>query len=71
MKGLRHIEIFKYLPDGTSVPKVDSSNDCDRQHTRTIGPKGRIRKTWRVSLCADGRVNLNQESPERDLYYET
>ena len=71
MTGARHIEIFGYLPGGTKVPKADSSNDCDIHHTRTIGPKGSIRDTLRVSLCADSGVNFNQESPERDLFYET
>jgi len=71
MTGARHIEIFGYLPDGTRVPKADSSNDCDSHHSRTIGPKGSIRDTLRVSLSADGGVNLKQESPERDLFYET
>jgi hypothetical protein len=69
--GVRHIEIFGYLPDGTKVPTADSSNDYDHHHTRTIGPKGRIRDTLRVSLSAHGRVNLKQESPGRDLFYET
>ncbi len=71
MTGERHIEIFGYLPDGTKVPKADSSDDCDSYHTRTIGPRGGIRKTLRVSLSADGGVNLKQVSPERDLFYET
>ncbi len=71
MTGARHIEIFRYLPDGTRVPKADSSNDCDSRHSRTIGPKGSIRDTLRVSLSADSGVNFNQESPERDLFYET
>ena len=48
---------FRYLPDGTKVPKVNSFDDCDKYYTRTIGPKGGIRKTWRVTLYADGRVN--------------
>jgi hypothetical protein len=69
--GLRHIEILGYLPDGTRVPEGDSSTVCDHHHTRTIGPKGRIRKTQRVSLCGQAGVNLKQESPERDLFYET
>jgi len=67
----RHIEILGYLPNGTTVPKANSSNDCDGYHTRTIGPSGGIRKTWRVSLCADGGVKLKQESPGRDRFYET
>ena len=72
MTGERHIDIFRYSPDGTSVPNGDSSNDCDRYHTRTIGPRGRFRETCGVSLCAEGAVkNLKQESPGRDLYYET
>jgi hypothetical protein len=69
--GARQIEIFGYLPDGTKVPTADSSDDYDRHHTRTIGPKGRIRETLRVGLSADGRVNLKQESPGRDLFNET
>jgi len=68
--GERHIEFFRYLPDGTSVPKADSSDSCNRHDTRTIGPGGGIRETQRVPLCADGEVNLKQESPGRDLYYE-
>jgi hypothetical protein len=71
VKGSRHIEILAYLPDGTRVPKADSPEECDSHHTRTIGPKGPIRETQRVPLCADGGVNLKQESPGRDLYYET
>ncbi len=71
MTGARHIEIFRYLPDGTSVPKADSPDGYDGHHIRTIGPKGKIRKTWRVSLCAEGGVNLKQESPGRDVFYET
>ena len=71
MTGARHIEIFGYLPGGTKVPKADSSNDCDIHHTRTIGPYGGVRDTLRASLSADGGVNSNQESPERDLFYET
>jgi hypothetical protein len=55
VNGSRHIEIFECLPDGTRVPEANSSNDCDRHHTRTIGSKGRIRKNWRVSLCATGQ----------------
>jgi hypothetical protein len=71
MAGERHIEIFRYLPDGTNVPKADSSNDSDSQHTRTIGPRGRFRKTCGVPLSAKGGVNLKQESPGRDQFYET
>ncbi len=71
MTGSCHLEIPRYLPDGTKVPKADSSDGYDRNHTRTIGPKGKIRKTWRVSHCAEGGVNLKQESPERDIFYET
>jgi hypothetical protein len=71
VKSSRHIEILEQLPDGTRVPAAISSEDCDRHHTRTIGPGGRFRKTCGVSLSADGRVNLKQESPERDLFYET
>ena len=71
MKGSRHIEILTYLPDGTRVPKADSSEECDSHHTRTIGQGGGIRETQRVSLSADGGVNLKQESPGRDLFYET
>jgi hypothetical protein len=71
MKGARHIEILGNLADGTRVPKANSSDDCADYHTRTIGPKGGIRDTLRVPLTADGGVNLNQESPERDLFYET
>ena len=71
MKGVRHIEILGNLPDGTTVPKANSSDDCANHHTRTIGSKGAIRDTPRVSFSADGGVNLNQESPERDLFYET
>ena len=71
MTGSRHIEILGYLPDGTRVPKAISSNDCDSHHARTIGPKGRVRKTRRVSLCAKGGVKLKQESPGRDPFYET
>jgi hypothetical protein len=69
--GSRHIEIFRYLPDGTSVPKADSSDGYNTHHTRTIGPRGEFRKTCGVSLSADGGVNLKQESPGRDLLYET
>ncbi len=71
MTGSRHIEFLGYLPDGTKVPKANSSSDCDGCHTRTIGPKGRIRNTLRVSLCAEGGENLKQESPGRDVFYET
>ena len=71
MRSSRHIEILGYLLDGTMVPRADSSEECDSHHTRTIGLKGRIRETRRVSLSADGGVNLKQESPGRDLYYET
>lgn len=71
MKGSRHLEIFGYLPDGTKVPMANSSEECDSHHTRTIGSKGPIRETQRVSLSADGGVNLKQESPGRDLHYET
>jgi hypothetical protein len=71
VKGSRDIEILRYLPDGTEVPKADSSEECDSHHTRTIGSKGLVRETQRASLSADGGVNLKQESPGRDLYYET
>jgi hypothetical protein len=71
MKGARHIEILGYLPDGTKVPKADSSDDCAGYHTRTIGPNGGLRNTLRVPSYADGGVNLNQESPERDPFHET
>ena len=71
MNGSRHIEILANLPNGTRVPKADSSEECDSHHTRTIGPKGPIRETQWVSLSADGGVNLKQESPGRDLFYET
>jgi hypothetical protein len=71
VNGLRHIEILTHLPDGTRVPKADSSEECDSHHTRTIGSKGPIRETRRVSLSADGGVNLKQECPGRDLFYET
>jgi hypothetical protein len=60
MTGEYHTEIFRYLPDGTNVPKADSSNDFDSHHTRTIGPRGRFRKTCGVSLSADGGVKLKQ-----------
>jgi hypothetical protein len=69
--GACHIESFRYLPDGTNVPKMDSSNGCESNHTRTIGTNGTLRETWRVSLCAEGGVNLKQESPGRDVFYET
>jgi hypothetical protein len=69
--GLRHIEILEYLPDSTRVPGADSSSVCGAYRTRTIGLKGRIRNTERVSLYAEARMNLKQESPERDLFYET
>jgi hypothetical protein len=71
VRGSRHIEILGYLLDGTRVPEADSPEECDSNHTRTIGPKGRIPETRWVSLCAAGGVNLKQESPGRDLYYET
>jgi hypothetical protein len=71
VKGSRHIEFCRYLPDGTSVPKADSSDSRNRHDTRTIGPESGIRETQRVSLCADDEVNLKQESPGRDLHYET
>src|SRR5260370_37089789 len=48
--GRRYIEIFRYSPDGTSVPKADSPDGYDGHHTRTIGPKGKTRKTWRYPL---------------------
>ena len=71
MTGSRDIEILGYLPDGTRVPEAISSKDCDRHHTRTIGTRGGFRETCGVSLSADGGVNLKQESPGRDLFYET
>ncbi len=71
MKGARHIEILGDLSDGTEVPKANSSDDCADHHTRTIGPKSAIRDTLRVPFSADGGVNLKQESPGRDLFYET
>jgi hypothetical protein len=71
VKGARHIEFLGDLPGGTMVPKANSSDDCDDHHTCTIGSKGGIRDTLRVPLTANGGVNLKQESPERDLYYET
>jgi hypothetical protein len=71
VKGSRHIEILGYLPNGTRVPKAISSVDCDSHHTRTIGLRGRFRKTCGVSLSANGGVNLKQEFPGRDLFYET
>ncbi len=71
MKGARHIEILGHLSGGTMVPKANSSDDCANRHTRTIGPKGGIRNTKRVRLYADGGVNLKEESPGRDIFYET
>lgn len=71
MTGSRHIEILGYLPDGTKVPKANSSSECDGYHTRTMGSNGGCRDTNGVSLCAEVGVNLNQESPRRDLFYET
>ena len=71
MTGSRHIEIFRYLPNGTKVPKVDSSDDPTSRHTRTIGANGGTRHTRRVSVSAEGGVTLNQESPGRDVTYET
>ncbi len=52
MTSSRHIEFLGYLPDGTRVPNANSSSDCDGYHTRTIGPKGRIRKTLWTLFCA-------------------
>jgi hypothetical protein len=71
VKGERHIEILGNLADGTRVPKANSSDDCANHHTRTIGRNGAIRDTLRVPVSADSRVNLKQESPRRDLFYET
>jgi len=71
VKGARHIEILGDWPGGTTVPKANSSHDCDDHHTRTIGPKGEIRNTLRVPFSADSGVNLQQETPGRDLFYET
>jgi len=56
--GSRHIEFLGYFADGTKVPNANSSSACDGYHPRTIGPKGRTRKTWRVSLRAEGWDNL-------------
>jgi hypothetical protein len=61
--GKRHIEIFGYLPDGTKVPKVDSSDDHTSRHTRTIGSKSGVRENLRVPFSAAGGVNMKQESP--------
>src|SRR5713226_3011445 len=40
---------------------------CDKYHSRTIGPKGGIRKTWRVSLYAIGAVTRSR-SPLKGIY---
>ncbi len=71
MTGSRHIEILGSLLDGTKVPKANSSSECDGYHARTMGSNGGCHDTGGVSLCAEGGVNLNQESPRRDLFYET
>ncbi len=71
MTGLRHIEFLGSFADGTEVPKANGSSDCDAYHSRTIGPKGRIRKTLRVTVCAEGGENLKQMSPGRDVFHET
>jgi hypothetical protein len=52
MTASRQTEILGYLPDGTRVPNANSSSDCDGYHTRTIGPKERIRKTLWTFFCA-------------------
>jgi len=57
--GSRHIEILGYLPDGTKVPKANSSSECDGYHTRTMGSNGGYRDTSAVSLYAEGGINLN------------
>ena len=71
MKGARHIEILGDLPGSTLVPRANGSDDCANHHTRTIGLQGGIRNTLRVPLSADGVVTFKQETPERDLFYET
>ena len=52
MTSSRHIEFLGYLPDGTRVPNANSSSDCVDYHTRTIGPKRRIRKALWTLFCA-------------------
>ena len=71
MSESRHNEILGFLSDGTRVPAAISSEDCDKQHTRTIGPRERFRETCGVSSSGNGAVNLKRESPGRDLNYET
>ncbi len=56
MTASRHIEILGYLPVGTRVPNANSPSDYDGYHTRTIGPKGRIRKTLWTFYCAVGET---------------
>lgn len=70
MTGGRDIEIFRYLPDGTTVPKGVAKVIVTNITLVPLAQKAESARLGGYPNCAEGRVNLKQESPGKGSNHE-